>query len=259
MLGIYITAGYPSEKATIEALKILNEKKVDVIELGVPFSDPLADGPTIQKASYEALQAGMNLDKIFELVINARAESELETKKGLDNVILFSYFNPLEQYGFDKLISRAKEVGVRGVLIPDLPLDKAEILSAQFKENGLDLILLVALTSTQERIKKLCALSHPWIYLVSRIGITGKNIHADSDSKDFSGANSERIEKMIQEMRAYGSETIALGFGIDNKEKVEAAYKLGADMAIIGSKTVQLSESMIEFESFLKDLKPAVV
>lgn len=253
MLGIYITAGYPNPQATVEALQILNKQKVDVIELGIPFSDPLADGPVIQKASHEALQNGMNLDKAFDLIKEAQAK----------NVILFSYFNLFDQYGFEKLIEKCKEFEVRGVLIPDLPLDIAENLSAKFKDNGLDLILLVALTSTEERVKKLCALSHPWVYLVSRIGVTGaasssRDLTPSSSSRDLTN-NSERLKELIKQMRAHGAKTIALGFGIDNKEKVEAAYKLGADMAIIGSKTVQLSETMPEFEAFIQNLKPSVV
>ncbi len=244
MLGIFITAGHPSIEKSVEALQILDQEGVDLIELGVPFSDPMADGPVIQESSHKALENGVNLDKVFEIIKEAKNGGVKKENKGLDNLILFSYYNPLFAYGFDKLISKCKEHGVKGALIPDLPMDEAEELCAKFKENGLCITLLAAPTSTKERAKKICELSSPFVYLVSRTGITG-------GSEDLS-TNTD-LKKLIKELKTYTKNPIGLGFGIDSKEKAEQAIKLGADMAIIGSKTVKLLDKDIsEFKSFVE-------
>lgn len=240
MLGIYITAGYPNANATIEALCILDKAGVDLIELGVPFSDPLADGPVIQKAAFESLKQGMNLDKIFDLYKKAG----IKTK-----TILFSYYNPLYVYGWDKLIKQCLINKISGILIPDLPVDEAEELSAKFKAAGLDLVLLAAITSTEERLKRIYDLSSPFVYLVSRVGITG----AGDATKEK--AEQELLDKTIAKLKSFGDKPIALGFGIDSKDKVEAAYRQGADMAIIGTKTVTLTEDLKAFEDFISSIK----
>lgn len=264
MLGIYITAGYPNTQSTIKALRILDEANVDLIELGVPFSDPLADGPVIQKAAYQALEQGMNLDKIFDLLAEARSAGvQAAPGKGLNNVILFSYYNPLYAYGWDKLIQQCLKHQVRGALIPDLPVDEAEILSKKFKDAGLDLILLAAITSTDERLRRIYDLSSPFIYLVSRIGITG----SDSDVQKLSNerstlSNEQSVENIIQKLKSFGNKPIGLGFGIDSRTKVEDAYRSGADMAIVGTKAVRVlencDESMNCFKEFIKALKVPV-
>ncbi len=263
MLGIYITAGYPNTQSTIKALKILDEANVDLIELGVPFSDPLADGPVIQKAAYQALQQGMNLDKIFALLEEARSQGiKASSGKGLNNVILFSYYNPLYAYGWDKLIKQCQAHQIRGALIPDLPVDEAEVLSKKFKDAGLDLILLAAITSTDERLRKIYDLSSPFIYLVSRIGITG----SDSDVQSLKGNSSTSVDRplssVISKLKSFGNKPIALGFGIDSRTKVEDAYKTGADMAIVGTKAVRVLEACDEslncFKEFIKALRAPV-
>ena len=129
MLGIYLTAGHPDLETSKKALRSLDDQGVELIEIGVPFSDPLADGPVIQKSSFEALQNGVNLDVIFKLISELRNEGTGSKEKiGLNNVILFSYFNPLFSYGFDNLIKKCKETGIRGALIPDLPIEEAQEL-----------------------------------------------------------------------------------------------------------------------------------
>lgn len=261
MLGIYITAGYPNTATTVDALQVLDQAGVDLIELGVPFSDPMADGPVIQKASYEALKQGMNLDKIFALIDQARAQGvKSNDKKGLNNLILFSYYNPLFVYGFDTLIQECLKHKVSGILIPDLPLEEAEELCTKFKNAGLDLILLAAITSTAERLERIAKLSNPWIYLVSRTGVTGsdqdiKNLQANTDA-----SNTERVKTMIKQIKSYSDKSVALGFGIDSPSKVAEALAAGADMAIIGSKAVSvLEESGITgFEKFIKSLDAKV-
>lgn len=262
MLGIFITAGYPNAEATIKALQILNDAEVDLIELGVPFSDPLADGPVIQKASHEALKQGMNLDKVFDLVNKVKTSTKIITPgKGLDNLILFSYYNPLYVYGFDKLIDQCLKSGVRGVLIPDLPVDEAAILSEKFKEANLDLILLAAITSNEERLQKIIDYSGSWIYLVSRIGITGSD-------KDISGHKVEDLAEIdlcsnvLKYLKKHTNKPIALGFGIDSGDKVSSALNSGACIAIVGSKAIRVmeedsTEDLAQFRKFIAELKSA--
>jgi tryptophan synthase alpha chain len=255
MLGIYLTAGHPDLETSKKALRSLDDQGVELIEIGVPFSDPLADGPVIQKSSFEALQNGVNLDVIFKLISELRNEGTGSKEKiGLNNVILFSYFNPLFSYGFDNLIKKCKETGIRGALIPDLPIEEAQELSVKFKEAGLDLILLVAVTSTPERIKKIAELSHPWIYLVSRTGVTGSK--EDIQNLQTHESSDEKLKSLIKEIKSHTNKQVAVGFGIDSKEKVVHTLSLGADMAIIGSKTVKLlAESGLgSFSKFIAEL-----
>lgn len=263
MLGIYITAGYPNPEITIQALKILDEEEVDLIELGVPFSDPLADGPVIQRASYEALKQGMNLDKIFDLVKEAKkSETKSKSTKGLNSIILFSYYNPLFIYGFDKLIQRCVETNIQGILIPDLPVDEAKDLVVKFNNAGLDFILLAAVTSTDERVEQIASLSNPWIYLVSRAGVTGssRDIQALQLSASSEKENQTKIQNIIKQIKkSQPNKIIGLGFGIDSREKVNEAIALGADMAIIGTKAIRVLEACDEslncFRGFIRALK----
>lgn len=263
MLGIYITAGYPNPETTIQALKILDEEDVDLIELGVPFSDPLADGPVIQRASHEALKQGMNLDKIFNLVKEAKKSgTKSKSKKGLNNIILFSYYNPLFIYGFDKLIQRCLDNNIQGILIPDLPIDEAKELLIKFNNAGLDLILLATINSTNERLEQITSLSNPWVYLVSRTGVTGsssdvQNLQSNASSEKDNQTKIQNIIKQIK--KSQPNKIIGLGFGIDSLDKANEALKLGADMAIIGTKAIRVLETCDEslscFRGFVKSLK----
>lgn len=260
MLGIFITAGHPSKEKSIRALQILDDAEIDLIEFGVPFSDPLMDGPTIQKSSFEALESGVNIDVIFEIIQEAKTRQakkltvehgEAKRGQGLDNLILFSAFNPLYAYGFDKLISKFKEFGVRGALIPDLPLDEAESLRQKFSEHNMDLVLLVAPTTNKDRAKKICENSNPFVYLVSRVGTTGVSENFD---------NNKQLKDQIAELKELSNKTIGVGFGIDSPEKVKQVLAMKADMAIIGSKAVQeladdKSENLDGFRDFIQGLK----
>jgi tryptophan synthase alpha chain len=259
MLGIFVTAAYPSEDACIQALKILHEEKVSLIELGIPFSDPLADGPIIQNASFKALANGINIDKVFELVAKARSEAGLVAKfsplvsdhlediqpaqlgssnYGLNNIIFFTYYNPVYVYGIEKLAQKCSEYGIKGLLIPDLPVEEAETVSKVLKSYGLTLTLLVAITSSEQRIKKIVELSEPFIYLVSRIGITG----SDSDITKWQGTNTI-LKQKIAEIRKYApNKPIGLGFGIDDAAKVRDTLDLGVEIAIIGTKAIRVLE-----------------
>lgn len=253
MLAIYITAGYPTVGTTVTALRILDKAGIDIIELGVPFSDPLADGPVIQRASHTALSNGVNLDRIFEMVDAARADGVQAAGKGLDNIILFSYYNPLFAYGFDKLIARCLEHKIRGVLIPDLPVDEATELRARFEAAGLHLVLLAAITSTDERLAMIAQNSSPFIYLVSRIGTTGSNDDIRSLRAGAVADTGSRLREVIAKLRAAAPDKlIGLGFGIDSPERVHEAYEQGADIAIIGSKAIRVMEEDSKLEAFTK-------
>jgi tryptophan synthase alpha chain len=276
MLGIFVTAAYPSEDACIKALKILHEEKVSLIELGIPFSDPLADGPVIQNASFKALANGINIDKVFELVAKARSEASLTAKfspcvsvdlknidtvsvnsdnYGLNNLIFFTYYNPVYVYGVEKLAQKCSEYGIKGLLIPDLPVEEAEAVSQVLKSCGLTLTLLVAITSSEQRIKKIAELSEPFIYLVSRIGITG----SDSDSSKWQESTAI-LKQKIAEIRKYApNKPIGLGFGIDSAVKVRDTLDLGVEIAIIGTKAIRVleedqSHDLRVFRDFIKSL-----
>ena len=249
MLGIFITAGYPDRSTTVEALKVLDSEGVELIELGVPFSDPLADGPAIQNASFKALEQGTNLDEVFSIY----KEADISTK-----TILFSYYNPLHAYGFDRVIEKCKETGISGTLIPDLPVDEAEDLVTKFREAGLDLVLLAAITSTDDRLKKIAELSSPFVYLVSRVGVTGSSDEAKSlkgDAAETEGSN-EVLKSQIAKLREYGAGQVAIGFGIDSADKVSQTLEL-ADMAIVGSKAIKVleQEGSTGLQKFVAGLK----
>ena len=240
MLGIFVTAAYPSEDACIKALKILHEEKVSLIELGIPFSDPLADGPVIQNASFKALANGINIDKIFDLVAQARSEAGLvdSCNYGLNNIIFFTYYNPVYVYGIEKLAEKCSEYGIKGLLIPDLPVEEAETVSKILKTYGLTLTLLVAITSSEQRIEKIVELSEPFIYLVSRIGITG----SDSDITKWQGTNAILKQKIAEIHKYAPDKPIGLGFGIDSATKVRDTLDLGVEIAIIVTKAICVLE-----------------
>ena len=143
-------------------------------------------------------------------------------------------------------------------MIPDLPVDEAEELCKKFNDAGLDLVLLAAITSTEERLKRIYELSQPFVYLVSRVGITGSDDDIASLRGGTAKQSTNQLDEVMKKLKSFGDKPIALGFGIDSPEKVEAAYKQGADMAIIGSKTVKLSEDLTEFENFIDSLKTKV-
>ncbi len=258
LLGIYLTAGYPSLDSTLQQLKILDEEGVDLIELGIPCADALADGPVIQNASYQSVKNGTNLDLIFSALKNLFAEYQAKsTTKGLSNMILFSYYNPLYVYGIDKVIEKASQLGLKGALIPDLPLEEAEEWAAKFQAANLHLVLLAAITSSPERLQKIYNLSSPFIYLVSRIGITG----TDQDIAKLKATNSDENNlalETLKHLKSLGDKPIALGFGIDSAEKIAKAHSLGADIAVVGTQAIKKIEedsSLNVFRSWLSSLR----
>jgi tryptophan synthase alpha chain len=221
----FITAGDPDLETTSQILIQLAEAGATVIELGVPFSDPMADGPVIQRASERALKHGLALGDILDLV--ARVRRRIETP-----IILFSYFNPLLQFGVKRLAQEAKAAGVDGVLVTDLSPEEAGEVESELRANDLDMIFLIAPTSTDERLKLVAQHARGFIYAVSRAGVTGVRTKVSAEA-----------EKLVNRMRQFSSLPIAVGFGISNAEQVKDVRRY-ADAVVIGSAIVSEIERL---------------
>jgi tryptophan synthase alpha chain len=221
----YITAGDPSFEATLAIAHALESAGIDLLELGIPFSDPLADGPTIQAASNRALAAGMTVTGSLELVRRFRADSELP-------VVLFTYLNPIYAYGFERFLADAASAGADGLLILDLPPDEAEQNSELISSGGLDPIRLIAPTTPPERMAKIAATARGFIYYVSREGVTGEQSHL-----------ADTIAAQVAELRRHTDLPIAVGFGISTREQA-AFVAREADAVVVGSAVVrQIAEN----------------
>ena len=219
----FITAGDPNLKTTLELIIELSKAEATVIELGVPFSDPMADGPVIQRASERALRHGFGLEAILE--ITARARATVDTP-----IVLFSYFNPLLQYGLERLPPQAKQAGIDAVLVTDLILEEAAGFAASLKMHGLDMIFLVAPTSTDRRLQLVAEQASGFIYAVSRAGVTGTRENMSSEA-----------EKLVNRVRKFSNLPIAVGFGISTPEQVRDVWRY-ADAAVVGSALVAAIE-----------------
>ncbi|MBG92440.1 MAG: tryptophan synthase subunit alpha [Chloroflexi bacterium] len=239
----FIPAGWPEFDATISIVKIVEKAGADAIELGLPFSDPLADGVTNQNAYYEAIQQGTNTSTVLETV-------KLIRKEGIEfPIILMGYFNPIFAYGSARWIRDAKAAGVDALIIVDLPPGESRDLEFAAKDSGLHLIYLVAPTSNAERLKHVANYASGFLYCVSLTGTTGARSELSSELPDF-----------IQRVREYIDLPLAIGFGISERKHVEQVGKL-ADAAIIGSAFVRtISEASLEERStaivkFIRQMK----
>jgi tryptophan synthase alpha chain len=215
----FITAGDPDSETTYELLVELAVAGASVIELGVPFSDPVADGPVIQRASERALRHGFGLDEILSLVARAREKTDVP-------VILFSYFNPLLQFGLERLSLEAARAGLDGLLVTDLVPEEAEEFASLLGARNLDMIFLVAPTTTDERLKMVATRASGFIYAVSRAGVTGAR---DEMSRD--------AETLVARVRRFSNLPVAVGFGISTAEQVRDVWRY-ADAAVVGSAIV---------------------
>lgn len=224
VLSIYITAGYPQIESLSTILPALERSGVDLVEIGMPFSDPLADGPVIQESSLVALQNGMNLELLFQ---------QLEKIKVDIPLVLMGYLNPVLQFGIERFLRRSKECGISGTILPDLPVQEYLKYQDEFESNGIHNILLVTPQSSRDRIKHLAGISKGFLYMVSSASTTGTKGFADADSSYF-----ERIREMELDIPRM------IGFGIKTRADFERAGRL-ADGAIIGTQ-------------FIKHLRPAV-
>lgn len=217
----FITAGDPDLTTTAQALEVLDKSGADMIELGVPYSDPLADGPTIQAAATRALQRGVRLDDVLEMV----KEVSPKLKAPL---ILFTYYNPILNRGIETFLKQIAAVGVRGLVVPDLPLEEAESLLKPAAEIGIEVVLLVAPTSPPERIEAIAKQSQGFIYLVSVTGVTGIRTQMES-----------RVQDILTQMRTMTDKPIGVGFGISQPEHAQQVKNWGADAVIVGSAFVK--------------------
>jgi tryptophan synthase alpha chain len=223
LLSIYFTAGYPELNTTVAIAEALEKAGVDFLEIGFPYSDPVADGPTIQHSSEKALENGMNLNQLFEELKDLRKRVNIP-------ILLMGYFNPMVQYGIERFCKKAIEVGVDGVIVPDLPMYEYENLySKYFIDNGLSNVFLVTPQTSEERIRKIDTLSNSFIYLLSSSSITGKNLEVSNAIEDYY----KRIKAMQLKNPAI------IGFGISNNDTFKKACEY-AEGAIVGSAFVKL-------------------
>lgn len=238
ILNVYFTAGFPQLSDTLPIMKSLASSGVDLIEIGMPYSDPLADGPVIQDSSSKALINGMSIQVLFNQLKNFRNDKHL-TNVG---VVLMGYMNPVLQYGFEKFCEEAASVGVDGLIIPDLPEYEFENLYGSIiKKYGLDFVFLVTPETSEERVHKLDALSSGFLYAVSSSATTGGD-------KDFSAV--ETYLQKLQKMEL--NNPILVGFGIKDKTTFNAACKY-SNGAIIGSAFIQSLGSMKNISTDIKN------
>jgi len=217
----FLMAGDPTLELTSEILLTLQDKGADLIELGIPYSDPLADGPIIQLAAARSLSGGTSSLKVLSLLANIKDKLKIP-------IILFTYFNPLLNFGFRNFCERAAKAGVAGLIIPDLPLEEATEFSEIAKQYYLDLILLVAPTTPFPRMKSISEKSRGFTYLVSVTGVTGERNNLEN-----------RVENLITELKNISTNPIAVGFGISSPKHVQKVKKWGADGVIVGSAFVK--------------------
>ena len=206
-------------KTTRELIVELARVGATIIELGIPFTDPMADGPVIQRASERALRHDFGISDVLQIVSDARQETDVP-------IILFSYFNPLLQFGIEKLTDEAKRAGVDGVLVTDLVPEEASEFASILRSNDLDMIFLIAPTSTDERLQMVAERASGFIYAVSRAGITGEREEMSAEA-----------EKLVRRMRKFSNLPIAVGFGISTPEQVADVWRY-ADAAVVGSAIV---------------------
>ena len=222
----YITAGDPTPERTPEIADALIRGGVDILELGLPFSDPIADGPTIQNASLRALKAGTTPLRVVEIAKEIKAKHDIP-------VVIMTYYNPVFKFGVERFLVAAKEAGVDGFILPDLPVEEADEYRKAAKTAKLDTIFLASPATSKERLCKIVDASSGFLYLVSRFGVTG----AQSAVAD----TTVELVKKVQPFTA-GKVPLAVGFGISKPEHVKRVIDAGADAAIVGSAFINIIE-----------------
>ena len=230
----FITAGYPRPDSFIETLKAIASVG-DVVELGIPFSDPMADGMTIQRSSFEALRQGVTLKWIFEQLDSAKGEIDAP-------LVMMSYLNPLLAFGYDELADRALAAGVCGFIVPDLPFEESEEIRAALEAKGLGLIQLVTPATPEARLRTLCDASRGFVYAVTITGITGGDAGLPADLTDY-----------LDEVSRLSSLPVCAGFGIRSPDDVAAVGKHAAG-AIVGSALVEVLERDDDPQPYLRSL-----
>ncbi|KAH9729574.1 Tryptophan synthase alpha chain [Citrus sinensis] len=268
----YITAGDPDLSTTAEALKLLDSCGSDIIELGVPYSDPLADGPVIQAAATRSLARGTNFNAILSMLKEVGANalciyfsfcaSKCSHYAFAGQVVpqmscpiaLFTYYNPILKRGVDNFMSTVRDIGIRGLVVPDVPLEETESLQKEAMKNKIELVLFTTPTTPTDRMKAIVEASEGFVYLVSSIGVTGAR-----------ASISGHVQTLLREIKESSTKPVAVGFGISKPEHVQQVAGWGADGVIVGSAMVKLlgeaqspEEGLKELEKFAKSLKSAL-
>jgi tryptophan synthase alpha chain len=241
ILNVYCTAGFPQFDSTLQVMKALQDNGADIIELGMPYSDPLADGPVIQASGSKALHNGMTIEKLFAQLQDCRKEIYVP-------IILMGYMNPVLQYGFERFVQHAAAIPIDGLILPDLPEHEFETeYGAIIHRYGLDFIFLVTPETSEERIKKLDALSSGFLYAVSSSSTTG-------NKKDF-----DEVEKYLQRLqRMQLKNPVLVGFGINDKQSFESVCKY-ANGAIIGSAYIKAIEDASDVQQSTKEFLQTIL
>ncbi|UCG78647.1 MAG: tryptophan synthase subunit alpha [Nitrospirota bacterium] len=236
----YIMYGDPDERTTESLVLLLEDIGADIIELGVPFTDPLADGPTIQSAAERALAKGVTLTKIIRAVSEMRKRTDIP-------IVLMTYFNPVYKYGTTRFVKDASRAGVDGVIIPDLPPDEAGDFIKEARGKDLDTIFLLAPTSTDDRIKLAAKSSRGFIYYVSMTGITGSKLSINKDLKES-----------VKRIRSFTDKPVCVGFGVSTPAEARTVASL-SDGVIVGSAIVKtLNESPSKLKRSVMALRKAI-
>jgi len=242
----FITAGDPNLETTAKALEILDQNGADIIELGVPYSDPLADGPVIQAAATRALEKGVRLEMVLEMIQSVGPQLR-------SPIILFTYYNPILYRGIEPFLQSLQRAGVKGLVVPDLPLEEADTLLKPAANYGIDLTLLIAPTSPPERIKAIALQSQGFIYLVSVTGVTGMRTAVEG-----------RVKDLLKEIRAVTDKPIGVGFGVSEPAQAKQIREWGADAVIVGSAVVKRladgspHHALETVKTFCQSLKTAI-
>ena len=237
----YVTVGYPSIEDTLKIVPLLASSGCDIVELGIPFSDPMADGVTIQKASFHALKNGVTPKLCLEVA------EELSQKVNIP-LVFMSYFNPIFSFGLEEFCSACARSGIGGLIIPDLQPDEGSELEAITQRYSLDLIYLLAPTSAEERIKLVADRARGFIYLVSVTGVTGARENLSSE-----------LDTFVARVRKVAKQPLCIGFGISTSEQARQVAQI-ADGGIVGSRIIQLMETgdLAAVGNFVKELRHAV-
>ncbi|KAK1295971.1 hypothetical protein QJS10_CPB15g01918 [Acorus calamus] len=243
----YITAGDPDLSTTSEALKVLDYCGSDIIELGMPYSDPLADGPVIQAAATRALAKGTNFDNVISMLREVVPQVSCP-------IALFTYYNPILKRGIEEFMSTIKNVGVHGLVVPDVPLEETDMLRKEAAKNSIELVLLTTPTTPTHRMRSIVEASEGFVYLVSSVGVTGARSSVSS-----------RVQSLLQDIKEATTKPVAVGFGISTPDHVKQVASWGADGVIVGSAMVKLlgnakspEEGLKDLEIFTKSLKAAL-
>ena len=230
----FLTVGFPDLDTTLELVPALAEAGAHIIELGVPFSDPLADGATIQKASFHALRQGITLRRCLEVCATLR-------ERGVEvPLVLMGYYNPVLTMGLEAFAQQARESGLDGIIVVDLPPDESGPLREACQPRGIDTICLLAPTSTDERIAKACAVASGFVYCITLTGVTGARDRV-----------SPAVTQLVQRVRVHTDLPVAVGFGISRREHIEAVGRY-ADAAVVGSALVDVIEAAPRGETVAK-------